>query len=148
MKKFLDLVLFGAATLFSLLIFVFMALPAFVLKSGSISVSSDSLYECMEKGVVVVAFIFMILVFLVAACLCTLALLKQLGTCKFELPYPHFIALGAALLALVACVLYFVVPAVLWDGSNIGAGSLLCALMALFAALSLGCFGALKLMKK
>lgn len=147
MKKYLDLILLGVATLFSLLIFVWMALPAFALRSGNFVLESDSLYGCMDdKGLIVVAFIFMILVFLVAACLCTLALLKFLGKSKLEVPYAHFIALGGALFALIACVLYFVVPSTF--DANMAAGSLLCGLFSMFAACGLGCFGALKLLKK
>ena len=100
-----------------------------------------------------VAFIFMIIVFLVAACLCTLALLKFLGKSKFELPFAHFIALGAAVLALVAMVLFFLVEPMYFDGSTydnvkLGAGAVLCAISALLSAAGLGVFGALKLLKK
>ena len=146
MKKYLDLCLLGAATLFSALIFAFMALPAATLKGGNIVIKSDSLYKCLDEGLVVVSFIFMILALLVAACLCAVALLKTLNKSKAEVPYAQFIALGAALLALVACILYFVFPGA--NDLSMGAGSVLCALCAMFTAFALGAYGALKLLKK
>lgn len=145
MKKYLDYALLGAATLFSLLMFVFMALPAFVLKGGNVTVKSDSLYACMgDSALIVVAFILGILVFLVVCCLCVALVLGMLK----KVPHPELIALGAAVLALVAGILFFIVPGQLWDGSKIGAGSLLCGLFLLFAACSAGCFGTLKVLKK
>ena len=151
MKKYLDYILLGVAALFSLLIFVWMALPA--LKETLFDTTINGYKAMEEAGGLVVAFIFMILVFLVAACLCTLALLKFLGKSKFELPFAHFIALGAAVLALVAMVLFFLVEPMYFDGSTydnvkLGAGAVLCAISALLSAAGLGCFGALKLLKK
>ena len=152
MKKYLDLILLGVAAFFSLLVFVWMALPAVVVNLlGKSTVNGYRIIE--DAGGVGVAFIFMIIVFLVAACLCTLALLKFLGKSKFELPFAHFIALGAAVLALVAMVLFFLVEPMYFDGSTydnvkLGAGAVLCAISALLSAAGLGCFGALKLLKK
>ena len=154
MKKYLDLILLGVAAFFSLMVFVWMALPALVGESVLFGTNAVNGYKAMgEAGGVVVAFIFMILVFLVAACLCTLALLKFLGKSKLEVPYAHFIALGAAVLALVAMILFFLVEPMYFDGDTfenvkLGAGAVLCAISALFAACGLGCFGALKLLKK
>lgn len=154
MKKYLDLILLGVATLFSLLVFVWMALPALVGDLGILGTGTTNGYKAMEDaGGLVVAFIFMILVFLVAACLCTLALLKSLGKSKLEVPFAHFIALGAAVLALVAMILFFLTEPICCDGSTydyitLGAGSVLNAISALLAACGLGCFGALKLLKK
>lgn len=145
MKKYLDYILLGVAALFSLLMFVFMALPAFVLKSGNLTVKSDSLYECMgDSALIVIAFILGILVFLAAACLCVCLALGKLN----KIPAPHFIAMGVGVLALVAAILFFVVPGSLWEGSNIGAGSLLSGLFLLFAAFAACGYGALKLLKK
>ena len=146
MKKYLDYILLGAATLFSGLNFAFMALPACALRSGNFVLESDSLYGCMgDSGLIVVAFILILLAFLIALCLCTLTLLKGLKVTKFELPYANIIALGGAVLALVAAIMYFVVPSS-FDAS-MAAGSLLCGLFSLFAACSLGAFVALKLVK-
>ena len=148
MKKYLDLILLGVAAFFSLLMFVFMALPAFVLKSGNLTIKSESLYECMgDSALIVVAFILGILVFLAAACLCALLVLKKLD----KVPAPHFIAIGVGVLALVAAILFFIVPSNLTDESQyarIGAGSLLSGLFLLFAAFAACGFGALKLLKK
>ena len=154
MKKYLDLILLGVAAFFSLLVFVWMALPALVGDYGFLGSGTVNGYRVIENaGGVGVAFIFMIIVFLVAACLCTLALLKFLGKSKFELPFAHFIALGAAVLALVAMILFFLVEPMYLDGEtseyvSLGAGAVLCAISALLSAAGLGVFGALKLLKK
>ena len=102
-----------------------------------------------EAGGIVVAFVFMILVFLVAGCLCAALFLGKLN----KVPFVQFIALGAALFALVAMVLFFLVEPMYFDGETseyvkLGAGAVLCAISALLAACGLGCFGALKLLKK
>lgn len=145
MKKYLDYILLGCATLLSGLMLAFMALPAFVLKGGNVTIKSDSLYQCMgDSGLIVAAFILGILVFLAAACLCVCLVLGKLD----KVPAPHFIAMGVGVLALVTGILFFVVPSNLWDGSNIGAGSLLCGLFMIFAALASCAYGALKLLKK
>ena len=148
MKKYLDYILLGCAALFSVLILVWMALPALV--ANFLGESTVNGYKVMEEaGGYVVAFIFMILVFLVAGCLCALVALKKLD----KVPFAHFIALGAALLALVAMILFFLAEPMYFDGETseyvkLGAGAVLCAISALFAACGLGCYGALKLLKK
>jgi len=148
MKKYLDLILLGVAAFFSLLVFVWMALPACVLKTGNVSITSDSLYQCMgDSAVIVVAFILGILAFLAAAGLCALLALGKLN----KVPAPHFIAMGVGVLALVAAILFFIVPSNLTDGSQyarLGAGSLLSGLFLLFAAFAACGYGVLKLLKK
>lgn len=152
MKKNLDVILLGVAAFFGLMIFVFMALPG--LKAELIGTSTISVYKCMSDGagVVTVGFIFMIVTFLVAAALLTFKLLAQFGKAKIEIPCEQWIALGVAVLAFVAFIMFWFVESSLYDGSTseyikLGAGSVLCALSSLFAAAGLGLFGFFKIKK-
>lgn len=154
MKKYLDVLLLGVAAFFGVMIFVFMALPGIVGNFGILGTSSINVYKSMEEaGGIVVAFIFMILAFLVAACLLTFKLLAKFGKAKVEIPFAEFICLGAALLAFVAFILYWFIETMYFDGSTsdaftLGVGTVLCALSGLFVAASLGGYGLLKVLKK
>ena len=151
MKKFLDIVLLGASTLFAILIFPLMAAPGL---KETILDRTVSVYKAMEEApVFLVAFIFMILVLLASLLLCTLKLLNGLKITKFELPLDHFVAAGAALFALVAGILYFFGEPSYLDGEtseymHLGAGAVICAILALLAALCLCAYAAKKFLKK
>ena len=71
MKKYLDLILLGVAAFFSLLVFVWMALPGL---KETLFDTTTNVYNLLDEGAgMVIAFVFMILVFLVSACLCAAA---------------------------------------------------------------------------
>lgn len=151
MKKYLDVLLLGVATFFGAMIFVFMALPGLV---GNLTGFTYSLYSLLDDaGGLVVAFIFMILAFLVAACLLTFKLLAKFGKTKIEIPFAEFICLGAALLAFVAFILFWFVESMVRNGSTsdlekLGVGAVLCAISSLFVACGLCCYGLKKFLKK
>ena len=151
MKKNLEFILLGVAAFFGVMIFVFMALPGLV---ETLFGSTTSVYKTMsEAGGIVVAFIFMILAFLVAACLLTFKLLAKFGKTKIEIPFAEFICLGVALLAFVAFILFWFIETMYFDGNTLdavklGVGTVLCALSSLFVAASLGCYGVMKVLKK
>lgn len=147
MKKYLDLILLGVAAFFSLLVFVWMALPGL---KETLFDTTTNVYNLLDEGAgMVIAFVFMILVFLVSACLCAAALLGKLD----KVPFAHFIALGTALFALVAMILFFLTESIVNGGNTseyikLGAGAVLCAISGLVAACGLCCFGVSKLLKK
>ena len=151
MKKYLDVLLLGVAAFFGVMIFVFMALPGLV---ESLFGTTISVYKAMsEAGGIVVAFIFMILAFLVAACLLTFKLLAKFGKAKIEIPFAEYICLCAGLLAFVAFILFWFIESMYFNGStsdavSLGAGTVLCALSSLFTACGLCCYGVMKVLKK
>ena len=128
------------------MIFVFMALPGLV---ETIFGTTTSVYNLLDDaGGIVVAFIFDILAFLVAACLLTLTLLG-----KNKVPFAEFICLGAALLAFVAFILFWFTESMALDGNTteavkLGVGAVLCAISSLFVACGLCCYGLKKFLKK
>lgn len=143
MKKNLDLILLGCSAFFGLLVFVFLALP--FMKLGNASASG---YDYLDKGGITVAFIFVILAFLVSACLCLATFLGKAD----KIPFANFIAIGAALFALVAFILFLCTKSIIakdYSGVfDIGAGAILCAISALICAFGLCGYGLLKTMKK
>lgn len=151
MKKYLDVLLLGVAAFFGVMIFVFMALPGLV---ESLFGTTISVYKAMsEAGGIVVAFIFMILAFLVAACLLTFKLLAKFGKAKIEIPFAEYICLCAGLLAFVAFILFWFIESMYYDGNTLdaiklGVGSVLCAISSLFTACGLCCYGVMKVLKK
>ena len=151
MKKYLDVLLLGVAAFFGVMIFVFMALPGLV---GSLFGSTASVYGLLDDaGGLVVAFIFMIIAFLVAACLLTFKLLAKFGKAKIEIPFAEYICLCAGLLAFVAFILFWFTESMVGNGSTsdlvkLGVVSVLCALTSLFTACGLCCYGVMKVLKK
>lgn len=146
MKKNLELILLGVAAFFGAMIFVFMALPGLV---ETIFGTTTNVYNLLDDaGGIVVAFIFDILAFLVAAGLLTLTLLG-----KNKVPFAEFICLGAALLAFVAFILFWFTESMALDGNTseaikLGVGAVLCAISSLFVACGLCCYGLKKFLKK
>ncbi len=146
MKKNLELILLGVAAFFGAMIFVFMALPGLV---ETIFGTTTNVYNLLDDaGGIVVAFIFDILAFLVAAGLLTLTFLG-----KNKVPFAEFICLGAALLAFVAFILFWFTESMALDGNTseaikLGVGAVLCAISSLFVACGLCCYGLKKFLKK
>ena len=142
MKKYLDVLLLGVAAFFGVMIFVFMALPGLV---ETLFGTTTNVYNLLDDaGGIVVAFIFDILAFLVAACLLTFKLLAKFGKTKIEIPFAEFICLGAALLAFVAFILFWFTESMALDGNTseaikLGVGAVLCAISSLFVACGLCC---------
>ena len=138
MKKFLNLIVLGASLLFAALIFVFMALPAVVAKSGNFVIKGDSIYAYLgESGGTLAAFILFLVAFLAGCCLCVLLLMKK----KFQ--YDYLLAFLASLLLLVAGVLFFCGVSFI-GGNALGAGSVLSGIFAILGALCFCCYGALE----
>ncbi len=147
MKKYLDYALLGCSVLFGALIFVFMALPG--LKETVLGTSTNVYKLLGDAAGLIVAFVFIILAFLIAACLLVLKVLGKLD----NNPLFSLCAVCGALLALVAVVLFFLAEPMASSGHTyeyvkLGAGSVLCALSSLVCALGLGCFAALRFLKK
>lgn len=148
MKKNLELILLGVAAFFGAMIFVFMALPGLVESILGVS-GTINVYNLLDDaGGIVVAFIFDILAFLVAAGLLALTLLG-----KNKVPFAEFICLGAALLAFVAFILFWFTETMYLNGNTsdvykLGVGAVLCAISSLFVACGLCCYGLKKFLKK
>ena len=148
MKKLLDNILLCIASFFGVLLFIFMALP--VLK-GNISGGTVSTYGFLDDGGFLVAFLFTIISFLVSIFLFLVAMLSSLGKKKMDVPFKEYIALGVALLSLVAFILFLAVPASKMDDYGLismGAGAILCAISSFIVSASLCYFGLVKVLKK
>ena len=147
MKKYLNLILLAVPAFFSLMVFVWMALP--FLKETLFDNTVNG-YKIMEEaGGIVVAFIFMILVLLISGCILALTCLKM----DKKLSFLHFVALAGAILALIAMILFFLTETIYYDGETskyvkLSAGAILSAVSALLSFASLGLYGTLKLLKK
>lgn len=143
-KKYLDYILLGIASLFSFLEFVIMFGSGIFAKSGSFKMSY-SIYECFEiNAMPVFAMVFMILVLLSSIGLIALAYFnKNIG---FEV----LIALFNALLAFLAFIFYLCTLPTEYKnfGYRIGAGSIFASIFALICAGSLAFFGVKKILKK
>ena len=137
MKKHLNLLVLCGSLLFAVLNFAFLAGAAVVAKSGSIVIKSDSVYACLGDATgTLIAFILFLLGFLAAAALLVLALMKK--NIKFDL----IIAFCAGLFLLVAGVLFFCGVSFI-GGNGLGAGSVLCGIFSILAALGMCFYGAL-----
>ncbi|MBP5308364.1 MAG: hypothetical protein J6Z34_04420 [Clostridia bacterium] len=148
MKKYLDYVLLGASILFGALTLILMVAPGITF--GNVS---DSVYKVMgnygkDGGAVVglvFALIFTIIALAVPACLCVLNFLgKKIG-------FTAIIAAAAAVLALVAGILFFCTKAMaLGDtilNGKLGAGAVLGGIFMILNALVLCYYGFTKFKK-
>lgn len=143
-KKFLDYILFATAILFGALVFAVMAGNGVYAKSGNLKVGY-SVYECFDATKMpLVAMIFVIIVIVIAIGLLVLkALNKDLG-------FEQFIALGGALLGILAFIFYLCTLTADLNryGYKLGAGAFFAGLFALIAGCALAFYGVKKLLKK
>lgn len=140
MKKYFDLLVLGASTLFAALIFAFMGGKAEKANVFGLEASVTS-YEIMKndlegKGLIVVAMIFVILVVLAGLALIVLNVLKK------ELGFEKFIGLGAAFLALLAGIFFFCIPV---GSAKLAGGAVFAGLFGIFAAAGFAFYGIVKL---
>ena len=148
-KKNLQPLTLGIATLFSLLVLVFMSLAGYVWGNASLSV-----YQCMthdggdgsEFGLIL-ALIFTILCIVIAFVLVAITLLNK------ELPFAKWIQLGAAVLALVAGILFFCTVSMVESDSilsvgKLGAGAILAGIFSILNAILFACAPVMELIKK
>ena len=152
-KKFLQPLSLGLAALFGLLVLVFMSGAGYVIKSGNYRYSL-TVYECMthnggdgsEFGLIL-ALIFTILCIVIAFVLAAVALLGK------ELSFAKWLQLGAAVLALVCVILFFLTASMVknYTGVNtggLGIGAIFAALLSLFNVCLFALVPVLGMMKK
>ncbi len=136
MKKNLNLIVLCASLFLAALVFAFMALPA-VTANVIIGTAKASIYDLLgDYGGVLAAFILFLVGFLGGCCVVVIKLLNL----KFK--YGFAVAFCSALLLLIAGILFFCTAAIVEVGT-LGAGAVLSALLAIFAALGLCFYGAL-----
>ena len=152
-KKFLQPLSLGLAALFGLLVLVFMSGAGYVIKSGNYRYSL-TVYECMthnggdgsEFGLIL-ALVFTILCIVIALVLAAMALLGK------ELSFAKWLQLGAAVLALVCVILFFLTASMVknYTGVNtggLGIGAIFAALLSLFNVCLFALVPVLGMMKK
>lgn len=136
MKKFLNLIVLGGSLFLAALVFAFMALPA-LSANLIIATAKPSFYDLLgDYGGLVATLIIFIVGFLAAGFVFALELIKA----KFN--YSMFVAFGAGFLLLIAGILFFCTAAIV-DAGSLAAGSVLCGLLSIFAALGTCFYGCL-----
>ena len=148
-KKNLQPLSLGIAALFSLLVLVFMSLAGYVWGNASLTV-----YECMthnggdgsEFGLIL-ALIFTIICLVVAFALAAMALLGK------ELSFAKWLQLGAAVLALVAGILFFCTVSMVESDAilsvgKLGVGAILAGIFSILNVLLFACAPVMELIKK
>ena len=147
MKKYLDEILLGCAAFFAALILILMNAPGLTASGFGITVTA-SVYDLVGNGNggdptvgLVFAVIFVVLALVAAVALLVLKLLKV----KFG--FDGIVALVAAVLMLVAGILYFSTKGLVGSSASLGAGAVLCAIFSLIEAGVFGFYGVLKLNK-
>ncbi|MBQ7164633.1 MAG: hypothetical protein IJR61_04820 [Clostridia bacterium] len=151
MKKYLDYILLGASALFGVLTLILMVAPGVTSTILGTTVTS-SVYKVMGEGGndggavvgLVFALIFTILALVVPACLCVFNFLGK----KFG--FEAIVAAAAAVLALVAGILFFCTKAMSVGSSDyihLGAGAVLCGIFMILNALVLCYYGFTKFKK-
>ena len=139
--KNLKLIVLAASELFLCLIFATMAGAGAVYKITKNASLNFTVYDFLSdgKGLTVVAFIFVILAILLVGFAIAVDLLKI----KFQ--FANFVLLGAALLALVAGIFFFLTSTQI-DGYSLGVGAVFSGLFAIFGAAG-SCVVGLKVIK-
>lgn len=151
-KKNLQPLTLGIATLFSLLVLVFMTGAGYVIKLGNAR-SVLTVYQCMTHNGydgsifgLVLALIFTILCIVIAFTLVAITLLNK------ELPFAKWIQLGAAVLALVAGILFFCTASMYTNyigiTGSLGAGAIFAAIFSLLNVCLFACAPVMELIKK
>ena len=148
-KKNLQPLSLGIAALFSLLVLVFMSLAGYVWGNASLTV-----YECMthnggdgsEFGLIL-ALIFTIICLVVAFALAAMALLGK------ELSFAKWLQLGAAVLALVAGILFFCTVSMVESDAilnvgKLGVGAILAGIFSILNVVLFACAPVMELIKK
>lgn len=136
MKKHLNLILLGCAVFFAALIFALMAAPGITVSLFG-ATGKASVYDCLENGGTLAAFIIFIVGFVTAACLLVVEVLKM------SIKYEAFVAFFAALLLLVAGILFFCTASIA-GGGDLGVGAILCGIFGILSALALCFYGGVK----
>ena len=137
MKKNLNLIILCGSLFLAVLIFAFMALPALNV-NVIIGTAKPSFYDLLgDYGGTVATLILFIVGLLAGICAGAIKLLDV----KFK--YGYLVAFGGALLLLVAGILFFCTASFVGAGS-LAAGTVLCGLLSIFAALGLCLYGALE----
>ena len=126
MKKNLNLILLGGSLFLSALIFALMAAPGVTVTILG-ATGKASVCDCLENTGTLIAFILFIVAFLALA----FALCVDLLKIKFD--FNMFLALGAALLLLVAGILFFCTASIN-GGGDLGIGAIFCGILAILAA--------------
>ncbi len=146
MKKFLDEILLGCAAFFAVLTLILMNAPGLTASAFGLTAKS-SVYDLLSVNGdatvgLIFALIFVILVLVASACLLVLKLLKI----KFD--FAGIAAFAAAVLSLVAGILYFSTKGLVGaSGASLGVGAVFCAIFSLINAGVLGFYGFTKLQK-
>lgn len=144
MKKYFNLIAFGASALFGIIILLCMIgngirVETF-LGTGAASVYRLSFGDGNDNANagLIIAFIFVILALLGAIGLAALDFLKK------EVPFVNFIAMGLGLLAFVGSIFYFSTAAVAGYRGDIAGGAVFAAIFDLLSALVLIGWGVVK----
>lgn len=146
MKKFLDEILLGCAAFFATLTLILMNAPGLTVSVFGLT-AKYSVYELLNFNGdttvgLIFALIFVILVLVAAVCLLAVKLLKV----KFG--YAGITAFAAAVLSLVAGILYFSTKGLVGvSGGSLGVGAVFCAIFSLINTGVLGFYGFAKLKK-
>ena len=136
MKKYLNLILLGCSALFAALIFAVMAAPGVTASAFGLTAKA-SVYDCLDNGGTLAAFIIFIVGFVTALCLLGVEALKV------KIKYEAIVAFFGALLLLVAGILFFCTASIA-GGGDLGVGAILSGIFAIIAALSLCFYGGVK----
>ena len=143
MKKYLDEILLGCAAFFAALTLILMNAPGLTASGWGITVTA-SVYDLVGNNGdttvgLVFAVIFVVLCLVAAACLLVLKLIK------FKFSLSGIVALAAAVLSLIAGILYFCTKGLVGSSASLGAGAVFCGIFSLLNAGVFGFYGVTKL---
>lgn len=147
MKKYLDEILLGCAAFFAALTLILMNAPGLTGSADFVIAKvtyNPSVYDLVGNNGdttvgLVFAVIFVVLCLVAAACLLVLKLIK------FKFSLSGIVALAAAVLSLIAGILYFCTKGLVGSSASLGAGAVFCGIFSLLNAGVFGFYGVTKL---